>query len=163
MSDLKAGASLTEARTYLELMKWDNGVHCPCCGQFAKVYRRTITSSMARSLILLYRAGGTTEWVHGPTILGGLRADEGKLRYWGLLQESAERRDDGGRAGYWRVTGKGARFVNGQLKVPAYAFIYDSELQDFDGPRISIRTALGTRFDYDELMSTGRTGRTKTK
>lgn len=150
---LSDDVSLGDARSWLELKKHAEGVHCPCCGQFAKVYWRTITSAMARALIILWRAGGTDHWVHGPTLLGGARADEGKLRYWGLLQESKERRDDGGRAGYWRVTEVGESFIRGKTVVPQYALVYDGACLDFAGAHIGIRDALGTRFNYEDLMN----------
>jgi hypothetical protein len=152
-TQLPPGVDLAEARQWLELMKYDEGVHCPCCGQFAKVYWRTITSSMARALILFWREGGTTGWVHGPSIVAGSRADEGKLRYWGLIEEAAGRREDGGRLGFWRVTDAGERFVMEAVRVPKYALIYDGACVGFeDDETMGIRDALRARFSYDELM-----------
>ncbi len=151
---LSPGVTLADARAWLELMKYDEGVHCPCCGQWSKVYWRTVTSSMARALILFWREGGTSEWVHGPTIVGRARADEGKLRYWGLVEESFGRREDGGRSGFWRVTERGEAFVKNQLRIPRYALVYDGELLGFDDQddTIGIRDALSYRFSYSELM-----------
>ncbi len=147
------GASLADAKAWLDLALYNEGATCPCCGQFAKIYRRTITSGMARALILFYREGGTKEWVHGPTLLGGARADEAKLRYWNLIEEATGKRDDGGRAGYWRVTRRGERFVNGTLVLPKYALVFNGDLIEFDDEEhVDIIDALGTRFDYAELM-----------
>lgn len=147
------GASVADARDWLELQMFNEGANCPCCGQFAKVYQRTINSAMARALILFHKEGGTTEWVHGPSITRAARADEAKLRYWELIEESAGRREDGARAGLWRVTPAGEQFVRGLRQVPRYALIYDGRLLGFDGDLIGIKEALGTRFDYAELMA----------
>jgi hypothetical protein len=128
------------------------GVTCPTCGQYAKVYRRRLNGQMAKALIAIYRAAAK-DWVHIRTIVGSARADEAKLRYWGLLEEGNERREDGGRAGYWRVTDDGEKFILLRLAVPTYALVYDGQCIDHDGPDIDIKEALATRFNYAELMS----------
>lgn len=150
--------ALPEDVTLLAAKNWlrervDDGEHCPCCGQLAKVYRRQLNAAMARALIMFWRAGATTDWVHGPTLLRGARADEGKLRYWGLLDEQYAKRDDGGRAGWWRVTTAGARFVAGTSRVPKYALVYDGRCLGLGGEFITIHDALATRFNYDQLMT----------
>jgi hypothetical protein len=129
------------------------GVRCPCCGQYAKVYRRKLNSGMVRSLITIYRRGGM-DWVHVPTLLEGVRCarEEGKLRNWNLLQESDEPRADGGKSGWWRVTGFGVDFVNDRARVPKYATFYDNALLKLDGPLVGIRDCLGSKFNYFELM-----------
>lgn len=152
-------ASLTEAKLWLR-NRLEDGAECPCCRQLAKVYRRRINSGMAVALIKLYRAGGT-DWVHKPTVLAGVGAaarDESLLRYWGLLQEHDDKRPDGGRAGWWRVTELGARFVRGEVLVPAWVHLYDSRpvhlpgMRTFAEEQVSIQTCLGKRFDWAELM-----------
>jgi hypothetical protein len=151
--------SLAQARELLRTLV-DEGHRCPCCSQFAKVYRRKIHSTMARELIHFYRRAGL-DWFDLPLLAGecsGRRraytGDSAKLRYWGLLVENEERRDDGGRAGWWHVTDKGARWVLRSILVPKYARIYDSRCLALDGDPVSIVDALGDRFDYRELMET---------
>ena len=82
--------------------------------------------------------------------------DEAKTRYWGLLEAmpDAKREDGSTRTGWWRLTGRGADFVRGDLLVPKHARIYDGRLLGLDDTAgvIGIRDALGSRFDYDELM-----------
>lgn len=130
----------------------DQGAHCPLCGQHAKMYRRKINSGMARSLIHIYRIAGNG-WVHVSAI-GARSREEGKLAYWGLLEEQKATGLHGGRAGYWRLTDKGIAFVRGNLKVEKYALIYDGRVYGFDGTEmISIKDALGTKFDYQDLMN----------
>ena len=133
-----------------------DGVHCPCCGQMAKVYARHIDSGMARSLILMWRAA-RFDWQHIPTTVGPTRSrQEGKLAYWDLITEAGDiTREDGGRAGWWRVTQKGETFVRGKLWVPYTAYVYSGKKDKvlrIEGKPWGIKDALGKKFDYEELM-----------
>lgn len=145
--------TLGRAQAWLRERVAKAGALCPCCGQRAQVYRRALNSGMARSLVLMYRAAGT-DWQHVPTTtLGGSR-EEGKLRYWGLVQE-ADERHGGQRVGWWRVTEDGARFVKGETRVPRWALVYNGRCLGHDGSQTtSIREALGDHFSYDALMNT---------
>lgn len=144
------GMTLAEARNELRELVMEAGHKCPCCTQLAKVYRRKIHATMARSLILMWRAAGT-DWVHVPTVAGDA-CEAGKLRYWGLVEEEKATRPDGGRTGWWRVTDKGAAWIGDRTRVPKYAHIYDGRCLRVAGDPISITDALGDRFDYGELM-----------
>jgi hypothetical protein len=130
----------------------DEGHECPCCHQFAKVYKRQIYSTMARELIRCYKAD-PHDWFHLPTVVGYNGGDITKVRYWGLLEEEVARRVDGGRAGYWRFTSAGRGFVNNVVAVPRYAFLYDGELLFLKGDDTRIVDSLGKKFDYRELMN----------
>lgn len=143
--------TLGQARDWLR-QRVDEGAKCPLCQQHAKVYRRKLNSGMARSLILMYRNAGR-DWIHIPTQLPARSREEGKLRYWGLAEEAKVEREDGGRAGWWRVTSMGVQFVLGSLVVPKYAHIYDDRLLRLSGDPITIVDALGEKFDYAELMA----------
>ena len=130
----------------------DEGVHCPACGQMAKVYRRKINTGMVQSLTAMYQVG-RTGWVHVPTQIGARSREEGKLAYWELVEEERVVRGDGGRAGYWRVTQAGVDFLFGRKTLPKYARVYDGQVLGFVGPSVTVQDALGTRFDYREFMS----------
>jgi hypothetical protein len=144
--------SLGEARDQLRTMV-EHGHECPCCHQLAKVYKRRINAGMAWGLIRMYRVSAH-DWVHVPdlNLPGG---DMVKLRYWGLIENPpGERRDDGSpRSGKWRFTELGRQWVRGKATVPERARIYDEECLRLFGRQISIHDALGTKFDYRELMS----------
>lgn len=151
--------TLRDARNKLRELV-DDGYACPCCTQFAKVYRRKVNSSMARGLIAAYHAHGReygylqdVRRVHGQTD----NREESKLRYWGLMEEEADiRRDDGGRAGWWRVTERGETWALGTISIPKYARIYDGRLLNLvPGEQVTILDALGDRFNYRELMEGG--------
>lgn len=132
------------------LSRLDDGDHCPLCGQHAKMYKRKINAGMARSLIHMYRSAGTG-WIH-VKLIGAASREEGKLAYWGLVEEQKGSGLHGGRAGYWRVTDKGRAFLQGQLTVPKYAKVYDGKVRGFEGDPVTIKDALGTKFDYNDLM-----------
>lgn len=142
--------TLGEARDALRKLV-NEGHRCPCCTQFAKVYKRKLNSGMAVSLIRMWKTAGL-DWQHVPTTIGGKSREEGKLRYWGLVEEETTLREDGGRAGYWRVTPRGRDFIHTVIVVEKYALVYDGRcLGLIDGP-IGIRACLGSKFDYAELM-----------
>ncbi len=144
--------TLGEARTWLA-DRVKTGARCPCCNQFAKVYRRQINSGMARSLIAMYLHGPEGQWVHVPTQVGARSREEGKLRYWGLVEEQVDVRSDGGRAGYWRLTPAGRAWVTGQSTVPKYVTVYNNQVLESYGEQITIAGALGDRFSYSDLMN----------
>jgi hypothetical protein len=147
--------TLGEAKMLLRELAYE-GHACPCCTQLVKVYKRKVNSSMAADLIAMWRAFHR-EWGYLPDLrrhasLKGNR-EESKLRYWGLVEEEPERRPDGGRAGWWRVTPKGADWIQQRTWIPKYALIYDGKFLRYDGSeRVTIRDALGDGFDYNELM-----------
>jgi hypothetical protein len=143
--------TLGEARAELRTLV-DEGATCPCCTQFAKVYKRKIHSMMAYELIVCWRTAGA-EWFHLPTIAPVRGGDFGKLRYWGLVVEEIERRPDGGRSGWWHITPAGADWILHGALVQKYARIYDGRCLSFEGEPVSIRDALGDKFRYDELMA----------
>ena len=130
--------------------KLDDGAPCPLCGQHAKMYKRKINAGMAHSLIHMYRTNGLG-WVH-VKVIGARSREEGKLAYWGLVEEQKTKGTHGGRAGYWRVTSKGELFLRGRISVPKYAKVYNGKVYGFEGGPVMIKDALGTQFDYQELM-----------
>lgn len=148
--------TLTGAKLYLNDHA-DEGATCPCCGQRVQIYRRPITSSSAAMLILAVTEHGDRLF-HQPTLerLAGFAAgDWAKLRYWGLIEESQVYVGNQPRAGWWTVTPRGALFVGRGFVVPRYAVIFNSQLLRLEGPPTSIVDALGTRFDYGEVVQRG--------
>lgn len=147
--------TLGEARRWLRQEAQDKGGTCPCCTQRAQIYRRTIHSGMARALVVMCREHGM-DWQDKTSTLRGYGAaarDESLLRFWGLLEEDVRTREDGGHAGWWRVTDAGRRFVHGRILVPKYALVYDGRCLGSDGPHVSIVQCLGKRFNLSRLMA----------
>lgn len=150
---LPAPVTLDEARNNLRSII-DKGAYCPCCNQFAKVYRNRMTSAMANGLIRIYRHAGT-DFTYLPDLFGA-QADgrRTKTSWWGLLEKMPGARDDGSnRNGWWRVTEDGERFVNQELSVPAYAVTYNGQTLKLDGDFVEITDVLGSKFNYSELMA----------
>jgi hypothetical protein len=136
----------------------EDGHCCPLCTQYAKVYRRNLSSSAARTLILLHRHGGGSYielgpmlQVHAPALAG--RGESTHGHWWGLMEQPPEPREDGAKGnGLWRLTERGELFVCQKIAVPKYARIYDGQCLGLGGEWVNISTCLGNRFDYRELM-----------
>lgn len=157
-----ADMTLREARVKLRELAMADGHKCPVCTQFTKVYKRRITTSMARDLILIYRIAGDGKWFHMPTLVQHEGGDVTKLRYWGLIEEEqGHHREDGSpRTGYWRITTQGIDFAQGNIAVAKYAHVFDGRCLKLSSGPVGIRACLGARFDYNELMglAAGATG-----
>lgn len=152
-----------------EASKWvsDNspdGVICPCCEQVAKIYRRKLNRAMAYALICVYRLRDEVDdggWLDIPKLLSkhGLMAvmrsrEYQKLCYWSLLESKDEKRGDGGKVGKYRLTDTGVLFVSNKLALPRHVLLYNGAVIETDAShKITIREALGDKFNYEELMS----------
>lgn len=163
---LSVNCSLIQAKDWLR-SRVNDGATCPCCTQFAKVYRRKINSSMACGLILIskfFRKNSTDQWLHVPSYLGELDlppnirvvvrgGDWAKLVFWKCLEPRPGEREDGStRTGYWRITPVGTDFANNATILPKYARIYDDRCLGLEGDPVSIHEAIKDRFNYGELM-----------
>lgn len=151
--------TLSEAKAHVQ-QQLDKGVHCPCCGQYVKRYKRKLSAGMALILIYLHRQP-KGEWVQVEKLIKetrsipmSARGDYHKLRFWGLIeQQDSERSDGSDRVGYWRITDKGRRFVEGEIRVAAHIYLKTGLFDGFSEETVTIRQALGKRFNYSELMA----------
>ena len=148
--------TLQEAKQFLR-DNFEKGELCPCCGQLVKLYKINLGVGMARVLIEMYRlTAASTEvvrWIHPISELRTVNGDYAKLRIWGLVEEKGDDvPDDKKASGYWRITSKGMDFVNDSLTVQKKAHIFNNRCLGFSGEQIGIKQALGTKFDYHELM-----------
>jgi hypothetical protein len=132
---------------------------CPCCGRHAQLYRRTFHSSMAVQLIRMYQLGGCQKFTHASKlILPGMSGsgDFSKAKYWGLIvpkDKAIYDTDTPSKAnGFWRMTPAGQQFVNGLIAIPMDVTVFADEVLAESRQTITIREALGTKFNYDELM-----------
>lgn len=115
------------------------GVSCPSCEQYVKVYRRTINGGMVRTLATMYQKAGL-EFVHVPSLKVDTNHEVSQLAWRGLVEEEKRVREDGGRAGFWRVTVAGALWLKGVTSAPKYAIVYNNkvlELTEDDTVRVS--------------------------
>jgi hypothetical protein len=153
MAHITNESTLGEVREHLSTNLSD-GLRCPACEQNAKAYRRTIHATMAANLITAYR-----EHYQRPfrpiDLLGATSPDFVKLRFWDLLSEvdpEMVRKDGSPRTGRWAITARGITFIRGIVEVKKYALVYNNRLLRLEGPPVTIRAALGSKFSYEELM-----------
>lgn len=161
----KQNITLDEARA-LYRSKVGAGVECPCCDRYGKVYKRRLCSAIAFGLIAMHRRYviKPDEWIHfqrymaafckhRPGLSAAVRGgDFAKMRWLGLIEarDSDAKRPS---SGFWRLTPRGASFVKGEIRVPAYIWTYGNQQLDIEvDETISIEEALNDPFDYQELM-----------
>lgn len=132
------------------------GMSCPLCGRYSKIYARKLNDRIGRVLIAMWHKNGDG-WVHVPTL--GVKAEEAGTRsksgehafakHFDLIEQNTGK---GGR-GFWRLTPLGVKFVHNQINVPFCVWVFHGQLlQTDDSKLVSIRDVLGTRWDYDQLM-----------
>lgn len=151
-------ATLQEARDHVREHA-DEGVTCPCCDRYVRVYRRTITKSQVEFLVdLLYAARAharrdgrpvghvyvDVRTIQGQHMRGG---DYSKLAYWGLIERSTAEQ------GYWRITPLGRSWLRGTVVVPRYAYVLDGVVQRFSTDGLGVDDARREVFDLDKLLS----------
>jgi len=142
--------TLADAISAVERGRWE-GIECPCCGQYAKVYRRKLNSGMAEWLLWLVKQSRVASWVdiRDSSVRGG---DYGKLTHWGLIQHMANVDPAKRGSGFWRPTDKGIAFAERRVSVPSHVFLYNNQVIGFSDSPCSIVDALGKKFDYTMLM-----------
>lgn len=152
--------TLHEARLRTLEARWLEGAHCPCCDQFAKVYRRKFTSSMSRALIYIYgyfQRPDAETWLHVDKFLKKTPVNCREFVItiaWGVIERMPGERPDGSRrVGYYRITDLGKAFVERRAKIPARVYFYNQESIGQDDKVVSIDECLGVKFDYGELMA----------
>jgi hypothetical protein len=150
--------ALSQARVMV-FSNWIEGVDCPCCGQFVKLYHRRLNRGMAWSLIQIYKyfqQEGCEEWLHVEHHLkrNPLASDFTKLAYWDVIEEYGGVRDDGSkRVGLWKITQLGKDFVEGKILLPSHVFLYNDTFHGLDQASMTtIEECLGKAFNFTELM-----------
>ena len=145
--------TLAEARETVSAAR-DEGIVCPCCDQFVRVYKRKITHAMAEGLIKVFHESRHEECYIPDVLSERESADFAKLRYWGLIVPVPHPREDGSmRNGCWQVTFRGAAWIKNVNVVPKFKYVFNSEVIGSEGPNVSIVDTVGHGFRYDELMA----------
>lgn len=128
---------------------------CPCCGRFSKIYRRCITSTMARQLIEFYKAGGAEDWTHTKVVVNNRSGagDFSKLRYWGLIEKKPRDEDQQQKSnGYWQITHTGFEFLMNRVSLPKYAYVFDDTVINTSSHRTYLADTFDEHFIYREIM-----------
>lgn len=150
---------LKEAKDFLRT-HWHQGVDCPCCGQYVKLYRRKLNSQMATFLgKLVVKYLRDPRWYHARELCakGSTKAssDGTYLVHWGFIQSCPK--DDTTvqkTSGLWRPTPSGIDFVLKKTTAPKYMFLFDNKaFQSQDPvPQVQFYECLTDKFIYHELM-----------
>jgi hypothetical protein len=151
------GWTLAEARRrFVQGLDNPEGVICPCCFRYAKRYKRHLYSTQARDLIALYRLNRRNGWdkfFHRSVVIPHANNNDlAFLRHWGLLEQEPNVDPSKKDSGRFRITTAGRQFVEDAIHVPKFCIQYHDHIEGFSRETVSIREALGHRFDYMELM-----------
>lgn len=150
--------TIKEAKAHLRA-NFEKGVECPCCAQRVQQYKRKLNSGMALFLIGLWKLHnrqGLHRFHSSKDILStmGLTAtslDYSVLKHFDLIEPrlAEQGKKD---SGYWKMTLKGGAFTTLKIASPKHVFLYNNKRQGFSDETITIKEALGEKFDFDELM-----------
>jgi len=128
---------------------------CTVCDQHVKEYRKSLSSNSARFLFSLVSISKTKKdgWVHYSDCIYHSR-NYPEVAYWGLAHTKSDESKQKKTSGYWKPTQLGIDFVkNKNVTIPKYVHIYNGKITKIDdSTKVSILDALGTKFDYSELM-----------
>lgn len=148
---------------YLKVLQGDGG-HCPCCKRFGKYNAFTITQKNAQALVWIYKNGGVDDWANtaknAPREFMQAKTFT-NMRYWGLIEPHPNDNKEKKGSGYWRITQKGINYMNGQMRLPKKAFVYNRKLVGFGEQQIYFSECFKERFNFEEVMNTTFNGATK--
>lgn len=150
------GLSAARERMHRELREEGETI-CPCCKQLRRTYHRTLHATMARQLILAYRLGAENDYIHTSQLVPKGATGSGdftKARYWDLITPAEDDPDEARHhpKGKWRLTSIGVDFVKNLRSIPRACTVLDDQVLAFDAELTNIAEALGTKFDFAELM-----------
>lgn len=146
--------TIKEAKEYLR-SNFNEGVNCPCCNQFVKLYKRKLGSMQSQGLIILYNLSKEKDWIHVREITKNinLTGDFAKMSYWKLIEERANTESTKKNSGFWRITQRGKDFVGNKIEIPSHALVYNSKCFGFSEEKTNIIKSLGKKFNYNDLMN----------
>jgi len=149
------GISLAQAKREM-LAKVEDGAPCPCCGRLVKLYKRKLHSEMAAFLCRLVRKYQHEQRYYSTRelcpALTKSATDGSYLVLWDLIEKEPSENHAGGKAGMYRPTIHGQEFVLGYTTVKSHVHLLCGEVIGFSDDYIHIKEALGSRFNYEELM-----------
>lgn len=156
-TQLPVNATLEDAKKLLR-ENWHVGLDCPACTQYVKKYERKLNTGITLFLIGLYRIDPEgINYHHAKEVLERIGAfttsrDYSILEYWKLIEPELNTDEEKRTSGYWKITQLGRDFVEGKETVLSHAQIFNNKGYGLVGAPIDIRTALGNKFNYEELM-----------
>jgi hypothetical protein len=166
---LDEGAPDTRNAPFMRRVLAGEKLYCPVCERKAIRQKRGLNNGMASVLIAFNKAqrdaegythiSDVREWRPDKLADGKIQItdhvrDWVKLQLWGLLEKRPPgRTKDENSTGMWRITTAGHAFLQEKLKVPKYVHDYDNECKEQSGPMFGLRDALGSKFNYWEIIN----------
>jgi len=153
-----AQTTLADARRHVRA-NWEEGVACPCCGLYVRLYKRKLNSSMARGLIAMHCAAGTNyiNIYDGLPIANVAARQLPTTRYWKMVERpDVHKTDRNPRSGLYRLTSRGVDFVLNRIWAPRHVFVYNDRVRKIGDEHTCVTEALGDHFNYAELMGLWR-------
>ena len=142
--------TIAEAKRFLH-ENFKVGTQCPVCRQRVRLDPLKLDATMAA---MLCRLSWLPEGFHHVSTLifsPTTGRNFASLKHWGLIAEQPNDDPKKRTSGQWAMTGKGFDFVRGRLGVPRHALLYNRKCWGMSDEKTNIATALGDKFDYQEL------------
>lgn len=150
----------------------DDGTDCPCCTRHARRQHRALGCGPARWLIELIYLSEDGEARSTGEILKSLKGNNVSgsdatsiLPLYGLIVAAPDPKTvenppppgsknipKGRTSGFWKSTKLGRAFALDKIKVPERIVTCLGVPEAFEGDPVSIKDALGKKFNYDEIM-----------
>jgi len=134
---------------------------CPTCKLKIVTRSRMLNRAMGEFLIALYRYHRDGSWAHVPTLARRARVtgiiqsrEYMRLIYWGMIERRPGEKDDGNpHAGYYCITDRGRRFVEGKIRVISRIIMRNHQFVGFDrrpgcASKVTISEVLDKPFNY---------------
>lgn len=116
---------------FKELRAAGENVICPCCGvEHNILYKRNLYKSMVKALVSFAQGAKN---IHAASV-----GDFTKLAHWGMVEST----DLPGK-GAWRLTQRGADFINGNISVPKSVFLCNNIVKGWSENMVKITDILG--------------------
>jgi len=134
-------------------------VICPCCGGKVKKYKRKLNHINMRCLFWLVRryfetgqpASPTQE---GPRHVANNGGELARLIHWGFIEPVYTPDTSKRCSGLWLPTKLGIDFAMGRTTANAAYFVFiNNTVTGVDRTQVTAQEALGTKFNYEELMN----------
>ena len=166
---LRENALLQAAKPALETLRAivragrDEGCTCPACDQYCKTYSRLLNATMAACLCGLARVSTQgldfvriADIPYGTADARTAGGEFAKLVHWDLIRARTNDTDQKRMSGQWCLTPKGLAFARGDIQVPRRVVLYNNQVIGFSEDTVDVQGALGTEFDYADLMNRSR-------
>ena len=125
---------------------------CPHCGQRLRPWKKAIISTAVASLcrlVAMYQG----EPIHHDLFACRIQdRNFPQLHLWRLIVPAANHDSYKRSSGKWSPTPAGVEFALGLRTVPKFVVTANGRFIRHEGPEITIHEALGSRFDYEQLI-----------